>query len=337
MADKILFVIVTKGKQNVASKRYQVFVSSTYEDLLEERKQVMQALLESECIPAGMELFPAADDDAWTLIKRVIDESDYYILILAGRYGSTNNDGMGYTEMEYRYALDTGKPIISFLHQDPDELPVSRTDKEPTERKRLESFRTLVRNKVVKYWSTPSELGAIAGRSIEKLKKDKPTSGWIKGDIPRDQHERREIDLLHERIQQLQRELSYVNTPIEERPDVLIGSTYKIKTPLSDHALYVTINDIIVNQGAVDEHRRPFEIILASKNMDHFQWIVALTRIISMNFRKGVEIPAIVDELLNIYDPRGGYFKSGGVFMPSLIAELGAVINSHYENLGNKK
>jgi hypothetical protein len=96
-------------------KRYQVFVSSTYEDLREERQEVIQALLELDCIPAGMELFPAADEDQWTLIKNVIDECDYYIVIVGGRYGSVGNGGLSYTEMEYRYALENGKPRYSIL------------------------------------------------------------------------------------------------------------------------------------------------------------------------------------------------------------------------------
>jgi Domain of unknown function (DUF4062) len=86
----------------VADRKYQVFVSSTYEDLQRERQEVMHALLELDCMPAGMELFPAADEDQWTLIKRVIDECDYYIVIVAGRYGSVGSSGMSYTEMEYR-------------------------------------------------------------------------------------------------------------------------------------------------------------------------------------------------------------------------------------------
>lgn len=91
-------------------KRYQVFVSSTYKDLQEERQEIMQALLELDCIPSGMELFPAANDDQWTLTKKVIDDSDYYIVIIAGRYGSVGPEGYSYTEMEYRYALETKKP-----------------------------------------------------------------------------------------------------------------------------------------------------------------------------------------------------------------------------------
>jgi hypothetical protein len=100
-------------------KRFQVFVSSTYEDLRAERRHVMQALLELDCIPAGMELFPATDDDQWTLIKRVIDDCDNYLVIIAGRYGSSGPDGMGYTEKEYDYAISTKKPVIAFLHESP--------------------------------------------------------------------------------------------------------------------------------------------------------------------------------------------------------------------------
>jgi hypothetical protein len=119
-----------------------------------------------------------------------------------------------------------------------------------------------------------------------------------------------------------------------ERPEVLIGSTYKIKTPVSDHAMYVTINDIILNEGTPYEQRRPFEIFINSKNLDHFQWIVALTRIISAVFRKGGDVTFLVEELKAVFDPRGGYWQSGGKFMPSIIAELGYVIERHLQTIG---
>ncbi|MGB6605828.1 MAG: hypothetical protein WA747_05700 [Steroidobacteraceae bacterium] len=119
-----------------------------------------------------------------------------------------------------------------------------------------------------------------------------------------------------------------------ERPEVLIGSTYKIKTPISDHAMYVTINDIVLNEGTEYEQRRPFEIFINSKNLDHFQWIVALTRIISAVFRKGGDVTFLVDELKAVFDPRGGYWQPGGKFMPSIIAELGYVIEKHLQAIG---
>jgi hypothetical protein len=119
-----------------------------------------------------------------------------------------------------------------------------------------------------------------------------------------------------------------------ERPETLVGSTFKVKSPLFEHALYVTINDIVLNAGTAHEQRRPFEVFINSKNMDHFQWIVALTRILSAVFRKGGDVTFIVEELKAVFDPRGGYFKSGGVYMPSIVAEIGAVIEQHMKNIG---
>ena len=122
-----------------------------------------------------------------------------------------------------------------------------------------------------------------------------------------------------------------------ERPEMLLGSTYKVKTPLSEHALYVTINDVILNLDTEHELRRPFEIFINSKNMDHFQWIVALTRIISAVFRKGGDVTFLVDELRSVFDPKGGYFKKGGKYMPSLVAEIGDAIECHLRMIGMLK
>ena len=119
-----------------------------------------------------------------------------------------------------------------------------------------------------------------------------------------------------------------------EGMEALEGSTYKIKTPLDDHAMYVTINDIILNLGTEHEQRRPFEIFINSKNMDHFQWIVALTRLMSAVFRKGGDVTFLAEELQAVFDPKGGYFKPGGKFMPSIIADIGAVIEHHLQKIG---
>lgn len=141
-----------------------------------------------------------------------------------------------------------------------------------------------------------------------------PTGG------PDDQNPRvAEVIQMHERL---------------ERPDVLVGSTYKVKSPLFDHALYVTINDVVLNGGTPHEQRRPFEIFVNSKNMDHFQWIVALTRIMSAVFRKGGDCTFLVEEMKAVFDPRGGYFKAGGVYMPSIVAEIGAVVEAHMKSIG---
>jgi hypothetical protein len=119
-----------------------------------------------------------------------------------------------------------------------------------------------------------------------------------------------------------------------ERPDFLLGTTYKIKPPVAEHAMYITINDILLNQDTDHESRQPYEVFINSKSMEHFQWVIALTRVISAVFRKGGDLTFLVEELSSVYDPNGGYFKKGGVFMPSLVAEIGAVIEKHLKAVG---
>lgn len=119
-----------------------------------------------------------------------------------------------------------------------------------------------------------------------------------------------------------------------KRPEVLFGTTYKIKTPQSEHALYITINDMVLNAGTEHEERHPYEIFINSKNMEHFQWVLALTRLISAVWRKGGDACFLVDELKGVFDPKGGYFKKGGVYMPSLVAEIGCAVESHLKRMG---
>jgi len=119
------------------------------------------------------------------------------------------------------------------------------------------------------------------------------------------------------------------------RPEMLVGATYKIKTPQSPHALYVTINDMVLNHGTEYETREPFEIFINSKNLDNFQWVVALTRVMSAVFRKGGDVTFLVDEMKAVFDPQGGYFKpGGGGFMPSIVAEIGFILERHMKMIG---
>ena len=157
----------------------------------------------------------------------------------------------------------------------------------------------------------------IVGYAVEKPGEEKEEA---KREFPREGGgDRAEVIRMHEKL---------------ERPEMLVGSTYKVKTPVSDHAMYVTINDIILNEGTEHEKRRPFEIFINSKNLDHYQWIVALTRIISAVFRKGGDVTFLVEELKAVFDPRGGYWQSGGKFMPSIIAELGYIVEKHLILIG---
>jgi hypothetical protein len=188
-------------------KKYQIFVSSTYEDLKPERQEIMHALLELDCIPSGMEMFPAADEDQWSLIKGVIDDCDYYVVVIGGRYGSLGPNGISYTEMEYRYAVSIEKPVIAFLHKDPTSLPVKLTEQTDDGRKRLDEFRKLAQQKMCKYWITPQELGSVVSRSLIMLQKKHPGVGWIRGDQITSSDATVEILKLRKKIEQLETEI----------------------------------------------------------------------------------------------------------------------------------
>jgi len=174
--------VTTESYTNNMEKRYQVFISSTFSDLKEERAEIIQALLELDCIPAGMELFPATNSEAWELIKGVIDDSDYYCLVLAGRYGSTDSSGMSFTEKEYDYALSQKKPIMAFVHGDVENLPASKTEKTEQGREKLGNFRKKVEDAHHrKSWTSAKELGGLVSRSLVNTRKANPAEGWVRG------------------------------------------------------------------------------------------------------------------------------------------------------------
>jgi hypothetical protein len=197
-------------------KRYQVFISSTFDDLKDERQEVIQALLELDCIPAGMELFPAANQDQWTLIKKVIEDCDYYLVIVGGRYGSLGPEGISYTEMEYRYALKLGKPILGFLHEAPETLIAKRVEKDPESVPRLEAFRELVKRKPCRTWDSPADLGSKVSRSLVKLIKECPAVGWVRGDMVPAAGMTEELLRLREKVEGLQTELKNARTHAPE-------------------------------------------------------------------------------------------------------------------------
>lgn len=162
-------------------KRYQVFISSTYADLEAERRAVIQTVIELDCIPAGMELFPAADEEQFEFIKRVIDDCDYYLLIVGGRYGSTTADGVSYTEKEYDYATEQGLKIIALIHGSPDDIPLGKSEKDPILRGRLERFRDKVTaGRLVKYWTKADDLPGLVALSLSKTIKMFPAMGWVR-------------------------------------------------------------------------------------------------------------------------------------------------------------
>lgn len=175
-------------------KRFQVFISSTFEDLKDERQSVLKAVLELDNMPAGMELFPASDLDAWDLIKDVIDASDYYVLIIGGRYGSLDSMGLSYTEKEYEYALETKKPVIPLLNKNPDNLPRGKTETDSKAWNKLSSFRKKVEKAhTCVYWVTTDDLKSSLIIGLTKTIKRFPAIGWIRANLMPSENTLKEI------------------------------------------------------------------------------------------------------------------------------------------------
>jgi len=187
-------------------KRYQIFISSTFVDLKDERQAVLKAILELDHMPAGMELFPATDDSAWQLITDVIDSSDYYVLIIGGRYGSLDEAGLGFTEKEYDYALRTKKPVIPLLHENPDNLPREKTETDAATWGKLKAFRSKVEKKhTCVYWNNAEDLKAKMIVGLTAATKRHPTVGWVRADSIPTEATVLEVLTLRNKIAELER------------------------------------------------------------------------------------------------------------------------------------
>ncbi len=263
-------------------KRYQVFVSSTYEDLQEERREVMQALLELDCIPAGMELFPASSEDQWSLIKRVIDDCDYYLLIIARRYGSTNDKGISYTQMEFEYALSKGKPIIAFLHKNPNKIESGKTEKTTKGKKLLKDFRAKAKTNLVRFWDTPIELGSVVSRSMVSLIKNFPAEGWVKAGSIVDEKSIKEISRLQNENKSLREQLDTIKTQVpagteklQQGEDVFLVDFYLeywspnkevyFSEPFTWNELYSTVAPHLLGEGSEYDMKKSLEEFIKKK------------------------------------------------------------------------
>jgi hypothetical protein len=239
-------------------KRYQVFVSSTFTDLTDERRAVMQALLELNCIPAGMELFPASTDDQWTLIQRVVDDCDYYLVIVGGRYGSMDAQGISYTEKEYDYAVQQGKPVMGFLHRQPGDIPARNTERDPAIAAKLDAFRSKVQQRMCKHWSNADELGGVVSRSYVQLLKTHPAEGWVKYRHAKTTEDLEKINQMHQQIRILE-ELARLREVDDHVPANLARGADVVRIeyvpleeeadPKGTRAVEVTWNDIFLVVG----------------------------------------------------------------------------------------
>lgn len=219
-------------------KRYQVFVSSTYIDLKDERAAVFDTLAKIDCIPAGMEAFPAFDEEQLSYIKAIIDDSDYYVLIVGGRYGSITTDGVSFTEKEYDYAASRNIPILSFIHAHPERIAVGLTEIDAQKRARLDSFITKAREgRLVREWSDINELSLRVTQALTHSMKAKPGVGWIRGSAAASLEILNEINELRKKNAEL---IERIRVAESQKPEI------QIDTAQLDNVFNI---DFIINGG----------------------------------------------------------------------------------------
>ena len=199
-------------------KKYQVFISSTYEDLKEERKKVQEILLMADCIPAGMEAFVATNDEQFNVIKKVIDLCDYYVLIIGGRYGSVNKStGLSYTEMEYDYAVSKEIPVLVFSIDDSVELPEKKSEKDDEKKQKLKDFKSkAMNNRLANIWRSPADLAGQVAISIMRAKSEIERSGWVRGDDYNPTETLRKINQLQEENKALEKENASLKSQLDD-------------------------------------------------------------------------------------------------------------------------
>lgn len=167
----------------IMKKKYQVFVSSTYTDLKDERNAVIQCLLDNDCIPVGMEQFPASEMSQMDYIKKMLDDCDYYVLISAGRYGSVDSDGIGFTEKEYDYAVSKSIPVMSILHSNIENLPSKDCEETDAGKAKLKAFREKISSgRLVDFYTDIGSLKYKISTAINRCIRDFPAVGWVRGD-----------------------------------------------------------------------------------------------------------------------------------------------------------
>lgn len=213
-------------------KIFQVFVSSTFVDLQEERSEVIQSLLELDCIPVAMEQFPASDETQWEVIQRVITDCDYYIVVVKNRYGSIHAEsGLSYTEREYDYAVEQKIPVLGFLHSAPGEVCANWSDIDKGTIAKLEAFRRKIETRHVRFWKTPTELSGTVSRSMHHMIKRTPRQGWVRAS------ERTEPSVvldLHDKIRELEEELALTKSSLSSYPpnwsgDEVVNVSFKLR------------------------------------------------------------------------------------------------------------
>lgn len=208
-------------RSSESATKYQVFVSSTFRDLVEERQAVSRAILELNHIPAGMELFPAFDEDQLDFIKKVIDDCDYYLIILGGKYGSVTDEGISFTEAEYNYAVEAEKPVIALINNNIDDLPSKNVEKDPDLIQKLQGFRErLSESRLVKYWSDINDLRSNAIISLTTSFDQSPQVGWRRDSGQPSKEFLARYEALRDRLESVERGFRKTRAKLLEYEDI---------------------------------------------------------------------------------------------------------------------
>jgi len=255
----------------VATK-YQVFVSSTYEDLKGQRDQVIRAVLEMNHIPVGMEMFSAANEEQWAVIARHIDESDYYAVIIAHRYGSMTADEVSYTRKEYEYAVSRGVPVLGFLIDETTDWPPRFVEKGGVAKSLLDDFKSLVREKPVSSWTSAEDL---YGKFVVALVKEiavNPREGWVRAsgavgpevtaEISRLSSENAKLriemtEALRETGADLEAELSKIDSLLKATANTLsyrrrAADAWKVSDPVANSLLFDILAPSLMTQMTIE-------------------------------------------------------------------------------------
>lgn len=244
-------------------KRYQVFISSTFSDLMEERSKVMHAIMSLDCIPAGMELFPSADEEQYNFIKKIIDDCDYYLVIIGGRYGSLSEDGIGYTEMEFDYAISKGIKVMAFLHKNLEDISVGKSDIEPDKREKLLAFRQKVSTgRLVKFWNNADELAGQVALSLNQTIKMYPAVGWVRANIVSSTESLQELNELRKQLAELQ---EYKN--INEKESLSNETNFSKELAELDDTISIKGGSSGYSYSLRRAHKEDWEITITWKNI----------------------------------------------------------------------
>lgn len=180
--------------------------------------------MEMDCVPAGMELFPAADEEQWAFIRKVIDDCDYYLLIIGGRYGSTTSDGVSYTEKEYDYAVAKGIKVLALLHDKLEEIPIGKSDIDPELRARLDAFRQKASTgRLVRFWNRAEDLPGLVALSLAKTTKTYPAIGWVRANAVANEDLLTQLNQLRQENEQLRADLADARPARQDRIEGLAG------------------------------------------------------------------------------------------------------------------